>query len=141
MFFGIIGPTECLNPENLLTLFNQPFTAGEQNLLVNACFGFCTKDQAGAQGVKVLNQINIALNLAKKNRDEHFVYFAQEMEENTLGRLEMIRQLRADFAAQRLELWYQPQLNLATGKVIGAEALLRWRTVDGKFISRRYLFH
>lgn len=133
--FGLIGPSEYLSPDNLLSLFNQPFSAGEQNLLVNACFGFCTKDQAGAQGVKVLNQINIALNLAKKNRDEHFVYFAQEMEENTLGRLEMIRQLRTDFAAQRLELWYQPQLNLASGKVIGAEALLRWRTADGKFIS------
>lgn len=133
--FGIIGPSKCLNGDNLLAIFNQPFSAGEQNLLVNACFGFCTKEHAGGQGVKVLNQINIALNLAKKNRDEHFVYYAQEMEQDTLGRLDMIRQLRADFAEQRLELWYQPQLNLQSGQVIGAEALLRWRTSDGRFIS------
>ena len=32
-------------------------------------------------------------------------------------------------------MWYQPQLSLESGKVIGAEALLRWRTADGKFIS------
>jgi len=133
--FGVIGPSECLNPENLLSLFHQPFSAGEQNLLVNACFGLCTKEQAGDRGVKVLNQINIALNLAKKNRDEHFVYYVQEMEQDTLWRLGMIRQLRSDFAERRLELWYQPQLNLETGKVIGAEALLRWRTADGNFIS------
>ena len=57
------------------------------------------------------------------------------MEDNTLWRLGMIRQLRTDFADNRLELWYQPQLNLETGKVIGAEALLRWRTAEGKFIS------
>jgi len=47
----------------------------------------------------------------------------------------MIRQLRTDFAEHRLELWYQPQLSLITGKIMGAEALLRWKTAEGKFIS------
>ncbi len=77
----------------------------------------------------------MALNLAKKNNQAHFVYYKHEMEEKTLWRLGMIRQLRTDFADNRLELWYQPQLNLHSGKVIGAEALLRWRTADGQFIS------
>jgi len=133
--FGIIGPSSCLNPDNLISLFQEPFSAGEQNLPINACFGFCNKEDAGSRGVKVLNQINIALNLAKKNRLEHFIFYNQKMEEETLWRLDMIRQLRTDFADNRLELWYQPQLNLSTGKVIGAEALLRWRTAEGKFIS------
>ncbi|MGB1197838.1 MAG: EAL domain-containing protein [Thalassotalea sp.] len=133
--FGIIGPQSLVNPEHLNELFVEPFSAGEQNLPVKACFGLCLKEDAGSRGVKVLNQINIALNLAKKSSQEHFVYYKQEMEEQTLWRLGMIRQLRTDFAENRLELWYQPQLNLATGKVIGAEALLRWRTADGKFIS------
>ncbi len=57
------------------------------------------------------------------------------MEEQTLWRLSMIRQLRTDFAENRLALWYQPQLELSTGKVVGAEALLRWQTADGQFIS------
>jgi len=47
----------------------------------------------------------------------------------------MISQLRNDFSNNCLELWYQPQLSLSTGKVIGAEALLRWRTADGQFVS------
>ncbi|NQY64324.1 MAG: EAL domain-containing protein, partial [Alteromonadaceae bacterium] len=132
--FGIIGPSESLNSEKLNQIFQQPFLAGEHNLPINACFGFCTKEDAGSRGVDVLNQINIALNLAKKNGLEHFAYFNHKMEEETLWRLDMIRQLRTDFADNRLELWYQPQLNLTTAKVIGAEALLRWRTADGKFI-------
>jgi EAL domain-containing protein (putative c-di-GMP-specific phosphodiesterase class I) len=57
------------------------------------------------------------------------------MEDKTLWRLSMIRQLRTDFAEHRLELWYQPQLSLTTGKIMGAEALLRWKTAEGKFIS------
>ena len=132
--FGIIGPASCLSPEHLLALFNQPFSAGEQNLPINACFGFCTKEHAETSGVKVLNQINIALNIAKKNRAEHFSYYNPEIEDQMQSRLDMIRQLRTDFANNCLELWYQPQLNLSTGKVIGAEALLRWRTANGNFI-------
>jgi diguanylate cyclase (GGDEF)-like protein len=132
--FGIIGSSEWINPGKLIDLFNQPLIAGEQILPTNICIGFCTKEHAGKGGGKVLNQINIALNLAKKTSDEHFIYYRQEMEDQTLWRLGMIRQLRTDFSENRLELWYQPQLSLATGDVIGAEALLRWRTVEGKFI-------
>ena len=133
--FGMIGSEDIVCPDKLTELFLQPFDAGEQTLPINVCIGLCHKQDAGQGGVKVLNQINIALNLAKKNRDKHVQYYKQEMEDQTLWRLGMIRQLRTDFADNRLELWYQPQLELATGKVIGAEALLRWRTADGKFVS------
>jgi diguanylate cyclase (GGDEF)-like protein len=133
--FGIIGPADCLTPEKLIALFHQPFAAGEQHLPINACFGLCTKEHAQSSGVQVLNQINIALNIAKKNRLEHFAYYHSDIEDQMQWRLNMIRQLRNDFANNCLELWYQPQLSLTTGKVIGAEALLRWRTADGKFVS------
>jgi diguanylate cyclase (GGDEF)-like protein len=133
--FGVIGPADLVNPESLLSIFIQPFEAGEQQLPINICIGLCRKENAGTSGVNILNQINIALNLAKKSADDHCIYYGQEMEDETLWRLGMLRQLRTDFSDNRLELWYQPQLNLATGKVIGAEALLRWRTAEGKFIS------
>ena len=133
--FGLVGPEAVLTPEVLAGLFSHPFEAGDQTLPINVCIGLCRKHDAGQGGVKVLNQINIALNLAKKNRDKNIQYYKQEMEDQTLWRLGMIRQLRTDFADNRLALWYQPQLDLETGKVIGAEALLRWRTSDGNFIS------
>ncbi|MBU2871436.1 EAL domain-containing protein [Colwellia sp. E2M01] len=133
--FGIIGPEDCITPDNLMALFHQPFAAGEQHLPINACFGLCTKEHAQSSGVQVLNQINIALNIAKKNRLEHFAYYHSDIEDQMQWRLNMIRQLRNDFSDNCLELWYQPQLSLSSGKVIGAEALLRWRTADGKFVS------
>ncbi len=133
--FGIIGPAEHITPQNLMDLFHQPFIAGEQNIPINACFGLCTKEHTQSSGVQVLNQINIALNIAKKNRLEHFAYYHSDIEDQMQWRLNMIGQLRKDFASDCLELWYQPQLSLSTGKVIGAEALLRWRTADGKFVS------
>lgn len=133
--FGVIGPNHIVNPAHLNSLFQLPFSAGEQTLPINVCMGFCLSEDSGSRGLKVLNRINIALNLAKKDHKENAVYYKKEMEEQTLWRLGIIRQLRTDFSDNRLELWYQPQLCLNTGSVIGAEALLRWRTADGEFIS------
>ncbi len=133
--FGIIGSVDSLTLDTLNSIFEQPFAAGEQSLHLNAYFGLCEKKNAHGTGVKVLNQINIALNLAKKNPKVNFAYYNAEMEDETQWRLGMISQLRTDFAKKRLELWYQPQLNLSSGKVIGAEALLRWKTESGDFIS------
>lgn len=133
--FGLIGPATLVNPDKLKHLFLEPFAAGEQNLPINVVFGFCHKNAAGERGVDILNQLSIALNLAKKQSNDAYVYYAKEMEDKTLWRLGMIRELRTDFYANRLALWYQPQLELSSGKVIGAEALLRWQTADGSFIS------
>ncbi len=57
------------------------------------------------------------------------------MEQDTQRRLHLVRRLRADFANRKLEVWYQPQVELTTQKVIGVEALLRWPQSDGSFIS------
>lgn len=51
------------------------------------------------------------------------------------GRLALLRTLRQDFSQDKLQLWYQPQIALDTNKVIGMEALLRWPTEQGGFIS------
>jgi diguanylate cyclase (GGDEF)-like protein len=133
--FGVIGPSDIVNPSTLTAIFETPVQAGEQHIPLTATMGFCTKEHAGSQGVKVLNQINIALNRAKKSHDSHAQYFINDMEEETQWRLEMIRQLRKDFANNCLEVWYQPQLNLTTKKVVGAEALLRWKAESGHYIS------
>ena len=57
------------------------------------------------------------------------------MEEETTWRLEMIRKLATDFQAKKLQLWYQPQVDLVTEQIVGMEALLRWPTSDGGFVS------
>ena len=56
------------------------------------------------------------------------------MEEAKEQRLQMIRQLRVDFALQRLRIWYQPQYDLQTRRVVCLEALLRWPQEDGSYI-------
>jgi diguanylate cyclase (GGDEF)-like protein len=133
--FGLIGAEFFVNPQTLNEMFTAPFKGGEHTLPLSASFGFCRLDGKIKTGINILKHSNIALNKAKKNLNTNFEYYAPEMGEETTWRLDMIRQLTRDFEAKKLQLWYQPQVDLVSEKIIGMEALLRWPTSDGGFIS------
>ncbi|MEP1448748.1 MAG: EAL domain-containing protein [Paraglaciecola sp.] len=133
--FGLIGVEFFVNPQTLHEIFVAPFKAGEHTLPLSASFGFCRLDGKPQSGINILKHSNIALNKAKKNLNTNFEYYAPEMEEETTWRLDMIRQLTRDFQGKKLQLWYQPQVDLVTEQIVGMEALLRWPTSDGGFVS------
>jgi diguanylate cyclase (GGDEF)-like protein len=133
--FGLIGPEDILTPSSLNSVFTQPFQASEHALQINATFGFCRLTDTSRQGLGILKHVYIALNRAKKNLSQNFEYYSSEMEEQMAGRLALLRTLRQDFSQDKLQLWYQPQIALDNNKVIGMEALLRWPTAQGGFIS------
>jgi diguanylate cyclase (GGDEF)-like protein len=133
--FGLIGPEDILTPSSLNSVFTQPFQASEHALQINATFGFCRLTDTSRQGLGILKHVYIALNRAKKNLSQNFEYYSSEMEEQMAGRLALLRTLRQDFSQDKLQLWYQPQIALDNKKVIGMEALLRWPTAQGGFIS------
>lgn len=133
--FALVGPEQELTPDKLTAVFAQPFQASEHSLQVNATFGICRLRDAAEQGMVIMKQVYIALNKAKKTVGSHHQYYEPAMEEEVTERLTMLRMLRADFALDKLELWYQPQLCLNTKKVVGMEALLRWPHQPGQYIS------
>ncbi|ABG42534.1 response regulator receiver modulated diguanylate cyclase/phosphodiesterase [Paraglaciecola sp. T6c] len=133
--FAVVGTEREVNPATLQGLFNNAFEAGDHMLPLSAAFGFCRFNGKKNTGINILKHANIALNRAKKSLKTNFEYYAPEMEEQTTWRLEMIRQLRTDFAERKLQLWYQPQIDLVTQDIIGMEALLRWPSSDGGFVS------
>jgi len=66
---------------------------------------------------------------------EAVITYTPDMEEQMAWRLGIIRQLRQDFERRKLEVWFQPQLDLKTLDIIGCEALLRWPSGNGQYIS------
>lgn len=132
--FGMIGSDEVLSPENIEGIFSAPFKAGDHTLPISVTVGL-TRLLESASGINLLKQTNIALNRAKKSLTCNYEYYAPEMEEKTTWRLGMIRQLRTDFAERKLEVWYQPQIDLMTENVVGMEALLRWPSREGGYVS------
>ncbi|WP_171013705.1 EAL domain-containing protein [Chitinivorax sp. B] len=131
--FGIFGPENELKPEALMALFDPPFEVGEYNLRVGGTIGLVRLDVTDGSGLTALKCANIALNRAKNDQRGRFCYYTQEMEQHTRQRLTLLHDLRAAIDARLLQLFYQPQINLADGRPVGAEALIRW-PVQGGFI-------
>ena len=133
--FGLIGDEDIVNPTQINQVFQSSFSAGDHTLPVNVTIGLARLTGDRNSGNTILKQSNIALNRAKKNLTDNYEYFAPEIEEKTTWRLNMIRRLRTGFADRKLELWFQPQVDLVSEKVVGMEGLLRWPDGEGKYIS------
>ncbi len=133
--FGLIGSDKDLSHDKVLSLFESPFKADEHVIPVNASVGLCRMLDNDKTGLAVLKHANIALNKAKKDIRSRHSFYHTEMEDETSWRLGMIRRLTNDFKANKLEVWYQPQLRASTKDIVGVEALLRWPDGNGGYIS------
>ncbi len=133
--FGLMGRRISLEPEKILATFDCPFKAGDNLIPINARVGICYKPDKPTTGLTIIKHANIALNLAKKDSQNRTNVYQSDMEDETSWRLSMIRKLTDDFFDNKLQVWYQPQLNVQTNKVVGVEALLRWPNGEGGYIS------
>lgn len=131
--YGIIGPRKEITPERIRQIMAEPYMAGEDRIPVQLVTGFTQKHNAQS-GLDILKQGYIALKSAKLNRLDGYAYFHPSMEEETARRLHLVRRLRTDFRDEKLAVWYQPQVDISSGEVVGFEALLRWPQEDGSFI-------
>jgi EAL domain-containing protein (putative c-di-GMP-specific phosphodiesterase class I) len=98
---------------------------GETELLVRASAGVAVGPDHGADPQTLMKNADIALYRAKLERDGVCVY-SPELDVNTLAQLQLLADLRAAIDAGQLTVAYQPQVELATGRTVGLEALIRW---------------
>ncbi len=133
--FGFLIERERFDTEELFEHLNLPFLAAEHVLPIKFRVGVCEQKDFQAAGMQTLKLAYIALNQAKKQKSNLAVYYTPDMEEQMTWRLGIIRQLRQDFESNKLEVCYQPQFALDDLSLIGCEALLRWPSGQGNYIS------
>lgn len=132
--FGLLGPGEVVNGERIGALFTDPFTVAGERLQLSATTGLVRLAQSRSLGSELLLDAQIALKRAKAQHRGASQVFSPEMGVDARERFKLLKGLRASFEERRLFVVYQPQVELATRRVIGAEALLRWRTAEGEFV-------
>jgi diguanylate cyclase (GGDEF)-like protein len=133
--FGLFGPDDMLEPEHLLALFEQPSVVDGQSLMIQPYIGLERLSEAEGCGADVFKNAYIALSRARSERREHWMYFTRDMQVAARQRLALLHDLRHAADAKRgLSLHYQPQVDIASGRVVGAEALMRWRNDRGESI-------
>ncbi|MGE5623373.1 MAG: EAL domain-containing protein [Bacillota bacterium] len=132
--FGVLGNALLVNPNVLLDLFEKPFCIDGQEVQLSATAGLVNLADYEGCGADALKDADIALKRAKLlQRSGHF-YFSRSMGVDIRERVRLMHALRSAIDAKELFVVYQPQIDLATRRPVGAEALLRWRSKDGSFI-------
>ena len=113
--------------EKLLKVFEQPFMLEGQEFIVGASIGISFYPSDGEDSATLLRHADDAMRRAKKSGRNQYQFYRAEMTEAAQVQLELERDLRRAIADGQLELHYQPQFDLQFNKLIGVEALLRWK--------------
>ena len=133
--FCLVGDSAQVNPGKILALFQRPFSIDGQDVQLSATLGLVRLSEHEGSGADALKDADIALKRAKSQQRAGHFYFSRSMGVEIRERVRMMHALRTAFGQNQLFVVYQPQIDLATRRPVGAEALLRWQTPDGKFIS------
>jgi diguanylate cyclase (GGDEF)-like protein/PAS domain S-box-containing protein len=112
----------------LLAAAAQPVTVGELSLKVSASVGVSFNfPMAGQEADQLLRQADQAMYEAKLAGKNRYKVFDAEQDKNMRGHHDSLERIRQGLVAREFVLHYQPKVNMRTGKVIGAEALIRWQ--------------
>jgi diguanylate cyclase (GGDEF)-like protein/PAS domain S-box-containing protein len=103
----------------------QPFHLGGISLQVNASIGIAVYPEHAVDGETLARRADVAMYTAKRTGGGVAVY-APEHDQSSIRRLSLLGELRRAIAEDELVLHFQPSVDLATGEVLAAEALVRW---------------
>ncbi len=119
----------------LIQRLREPYSIGDHKVVIGVSLGAATTQDQSFSPDKLLTQANIAESAAKKLSANSFALYSPAMEDELNDKLSMEAALRRAIAAGELSLNYQPQFHLASGRLLGAEALMRWRHPQQGMIS------
>ena len=125
----------------ILEALRKPHLIDEHELHITASIGIVTYPEDGTDVETLMKKADLAMYHAKQARHDSYQFFKPEMNARAIERQSLEDTLHYAIERQELVLHYQPKFNLATGGIIGAEALIRWRhpqrglVPPGQFIS------
>ena len=116
--------------EKIIGAFKEPFIIDGHELHVTASMGIALSPEDGNSVETLLKNAEIAMFHAKERGRNNFQFYNPAINIRTLERILLANSLRRAVDRAELVVHYQPQRNLKTGKITGAEALVRWNHPD-----------
>ena len=120
--------------QSILQELARPVNIGGVQYLVSGSIGITVYPQDGTTPDQLMNSADHAMYVAKQAGGNRFSFFTAEMRESAWARLKLIDELRQALPLRQLEVYYQPIVDLATGLIVKAEALVRWHHPSGTMI-------
>ena len=125
------GPGEAIRAAGrLVEAFRSSFTPGGAELYTTASVGVAVATES-SDAADLLREADSAMYAAKGQGRDRVSMFNEDLRADANARLSVEVDLRRALERDELSIWYQPEVELATGAVIAVEALLRWHHPDG----------
>ncbi|MBL9078801.1 MAG: EAL domain-containing protein [Planctomycetes bacterium] len=118
----------------LLANLDRPIDVSGQEVSVGVSIGIAIAPQDGLDGETLLRDASLAMSHQKQTGGRGFAFFADSMHGVAGHRLQLETRLRRALANGEFQVHYQPKLELATDRITGMEALVRWQEPDGTMI-------
>lgn len=120
--------------EEVAAIVSRPFTIEGRDIPVEVKSGFARFPQNGPDASVLVQNAEAALRAAKAS-GERYLHHRLEMSSAVVTRLNLEHRLRGAIERQEFELHYQPKVSVATRRIVGVEALLRWRDPGAGLIA------
>ncbi|WP_411726157.1 EAL domain-containing protein [Methyloglobulus sp.] len=118
-----------------LQKINQPLMLDNHQIKPKASIGIALFPKDGSSEPELLKAADTAMYWAKQTGKQHYIFYSSHMANQVQQRLENESLLREASAKEQFVLFYQPQVSLDTGKIVGVEALARWQHPEKGIIS------
>jgi diguanylate cyclase (GGDEF)-like protein/PAS domain S-box-containing protein len=113
--------------KKLLAALAAPIAIASHSLQVGAHIGITSYSEDGLDVPTLIRCADVAVAKAAQSIESNFLFYSEEMNQRAKEHLRIESELRQALLNNELQLYYQPKVSLRSGRIVGAEALLRWR--------------
>ncbi|MFD3157113.1 putative bifunctional diguanylate cyclase/phosphodiesterase [Haloimpatiens sp. FM7330] len=125
----VIHHTEAANiAQTILNMFNSKFKIGKKQVYISASIGIIIYPTEGDNVNLIIKNADTAMYKAKFLGKNRYCFFDKNLSNDISRKIEIENGLRTALSRGELDIYYQPQVDLKSGKIRGAEALLRWNS-------------
>lgn len=121
--------------QKLIDAISEQITIDGHEIFISTSIGITLCPEDGADATDLLRNADTAMYQAKDQGKGRFVSFTQQMNERISKRVSLENRLRNALDRDEFCLYYQPQVALDSGRIVGVEALIRWMPADSEPIS------